>query len=79
MKLSLVIITFQNLEMIIGKIFISVGPKAKDLHDGELNPGLPRDWRGYLSLYYRGLDPITMKLLMVILYFPESWKKDIFW
>ena len=26
----------------------------KNLPDGELNPGLPRDRRGYLPLYYRG-------------------------
>ena len=26
------------------------------LPDGELNPGLPRDRRGYLPLYYRGLN-----------------------
>ncbi len=28
----------------------------KLLPDGELNPGLPRDRRGYSPLYYRGLD-----------------------
>ena len=27
----------------------------KSLPDGESNPGLPRDRRGYLPLYYRGL------------------------
>ena len=27
------------------------------LPDGELNPGLPRDRRGYSPLYYRGLVP----------------------
>ena len=26
------------------------------LPDGELNPGLPRDRRGYSPLYYRGFD-----------------------
>ena len=26
------------------------------LPDGELNPGLPRDRRGYLPLYYREFD-----------------------
>ena len=26
------------------------------LPDGELNPGLPRDKRGYLPLYYQGID-----------------------
>ena len=29
--------------------------KKKILPDGELNPGLPRDRRGYYPLYYRGL------------------------
>ena len=28
----------------------------KNLPDGELNPGLPRDRRGYSPLYYRGFD-----------------------
>ena len=28
--------------------------KEKRLRDRELNPGLPRDRRGYLPLYYRG-------------------------
>ena len=28
----------------------------KNLPDGELNPGLPRDRRGYSALYYRGFD-----------------------
>ena len=28
--------------------------RQKHLPDGELNPGLPRDRRGYLPLYYRG-------------------------
>ena len=28
--------------------------KKKLLPDGELNPGLPRDRRGYWPLYYRG-------------------------
>ena len=31
---------------------------------GELNPGLPRDRRGYLPLYYRGLD-INQHTVMV--------------
>ena len=26
------------------------------LRDGESNPGLPRDRRGYSPLYYRGVD-----------------------
>ena len=28
----------------------------KILRDGESNPGLPRDRRGYSPLYYRGAD-----------------------
>ena len=28
----------------------------KMLRDGESNPGLPRDRRGYSPLYYRGVD-----------------------
>ena len=36
------------------KKYKPVGSKAKDLPNGELNPGLPRDRRGYLPLYYRG-------------------------
>ena len=28
--------------------------RTKNLPDGELNPGLPRDRRGYSPLYYRG-------------------------
>ena len=41
----------------------------KDLPDGELNPGLPRDRRGYSPLYYRGLHDIfalTTGLIFVI-------------
>ena len=34
----------------------------KNLPDGELNPGLPRDRRGYLPLYYRGLYILDSKL-----------------
>ena len=30
--------------------------KKSQLPDGESNPGLPRDRRGYLPLYYRGDD-----------------------
>ena len=29
--------------------------RKASLPDGELNPGFPRDWRGYSPLYYRGL------------------------
>ena len=35
----------------------------KILPDGELNPGLPRDRRGYSPLYYRGFD--GMYLVMI--------------
>ncbi len=33
-----------------------VTSKSWYLPDGELNPGLPRDRRGYWPLYYRGID-----------------------
>ena len=32
------------------------------LPDGELNPGLPRDRRGYLPLYYRGDMTVPLDL-----------------
>ena len=34
--------------------------RLKNLPDGELNPGLPRDRRGYSPLYYRGLISICV-------------------
>ena len=37
--------------------FKKINEKRKEnfnLPDGELNPGLPRDRRGYSPLYYRG-------------------------
>ena len=34
--------------------------QAKNLPDGELNPGLPRDRRGYSPLYYRGFDIVQI-------------------
>jgi hypothetical protein len=34
---------------------ITLKNKIKNLPDGELNPGLPRDRRGYSPLYYLGL------------------------
>ena len=37
----------------------------KNLPDGELNPGLPRDRRGYSPLYYRGLDTVSQLLACV--------------
>ena len=46
------------LECIIGKYTSSTSifilKKKKYLPGGESNPGLPRDRRGYLPLYYRG-------------------------
>ena len=39
----------------------------KDLPDGELNPGLPRDRRGYWPLYYRGY--YRRKYLTIFPYF----------
>ena len=42
----------------------------RNLSDGELNPGFPRDRRGYSSLYYRGYDEakIILSQLIVELY-----------
>ena len=37
--------------------------KSKILPDGELNPGLPRDRRGYSPLYYRGFDGIYLVMI----------------
>ena len=54
------------------KKFKKLGSKGKDLPDGELNPGLPRDRRGYSPLYYRGLDNRITSVLMLNLNFSES-------
>ena len=51
---------------------------TKDLPDGELNPGLPRDRRGYLPLYYRGFDEKVMNARILILWFHESWCELVF-
>ena len=51
-------LSFQKLTNFTKKyiyIYIKIYRKSKNLPDGELNPGLPRDRRGYLPLYYRGL------------------------
>ena len=46
-----------NLKTKLLKLFnVHVLRKTKYLPDGELNPGLPRDRRGYSPLYYRGFD-----------------------
>ncbi len=42
------------------KIWKTFSYSKKNLPDGELNPGLPRDRRGYSPLYYRGLDEEDM-------------------
>ena len=42
-------------------IYKSSQAAKKSLPDGESNPGLPRDRRGYLPLYYRG--PVHNKTL----------------
>ena len=36
--------------------WIHITQMTKRLRDGESNPGLPRDRRGYLPLYYHGLN-----------------------
>ena len=48
----------------------------KKLRDGELNPGLPRDRRGYSPLYYHGLILIPTKILFSKK--SEKFKKTIF-
>ena len=40
---------------IIGSYVVEKILRKISLPDGELNPGLPRDRRGYSPLYYRGL------------------------
>ena len=39
----------------------------KDLPDGKLNPGIPRDRRGYSPLYYRGLHAVFTLTTVLIL------------
>ena len=39
----------------------------KNLPDGELNPGLPRDRRGYSPLYYRGLYTFILYFETIII------------
>ena len=39
---------------------VSVWDSRKMLRDGESNPGLPRDRRGYSPLYYRGVYLIAL-------------------
>ena len=41
-------------EYLIGTCIMNKICKKKMLRDGESNPGLPRDRRGYSPLYYRG-------------------------
>ncbi len=48
--------------------------KKDILPDGELNPGLPRDRRGYWPLYYRGLVESEM-LLQKIFFQPVQARK----
>ena len=40
---------------------LQTSSKKYCLPDGESNPGLPRDRRGYLPLYYRGLTTIAIR------------------
>ena len=46
------------------KVSKNLFPKMYHLPDGELNPGLPRDRRGYSPLYYQGLSCITLVYYM---------------
>ena len=43
---------------------ISFKVETKNLPDGELNPGLPRDRRGYSPLYYRGFDIFSSNVVI---------------
>ena len=43
-------------------IHLSKSENQKNLPGGESNPGLPRDRRGYSSLYYRGIGCIRPRL-----------------
>ena len=39
------------------------------LPDGESNPGLPRDRRGYLPLYYRGIKLVLRSIMILKIHF----------
>ena len=63
MIISLAQFEVQNLGLVFLLFFCSQLTQ-KLLPGGELNPGLPRDRRGYLPLYYRGtkaLNSLFMK------------------
>ena len=47
----------------------------KKLRDGELNPGLPRDRRGYSPLYYHGF--LSIKVIYVILKLYKKFKNNL--
>ena len=49
--------------------------KKRNLPDGESNPGLPRDRRGYLPLYYRGWLDIAQTKIRI--FFGESYELEI--
>ena len=50
------------------------------LPDGESNPGLPRDRRGYLPLYYRGLTHAGgFKELVDFAISTNEMNEDCFW
>lgn len=42
------------LKVILINLKVAERSETKKLRDRELNPGLPRDRRGYLPLYYHG-------------------------
>ena len=50
--------------------------KNLSLPDGESNPGLPRDRRGYLPLYYRGLADDAQMCMKHVL-FTENYYRNI--
>ena len=50
------ILSFEDQTFDVSNVVKIEKNNKKDLPDGELNPGLPRDRRGYSPLYYRGFD-----------------------
>ena len=62
---QLAFISHWGVAVVIGKLVSTSLERIKDdlyLPGGELNPGLPRDRRGYWPLYYRGITWETLKM-----------------